>query len=111
MIDWEGLKALEAKSTIGPWEVDHDGDKSLVYVSMPLANTPIADCWSNCQESDAELIATLRNAFPAILAQHEQDQRIIEAAKKMADQVVVYLEGGDTVALDAALAEFDKVTK
>ena len=78
MIDWEGLKELDAK-------------------------TPESNYYLTIFEQQ------LRKNWPAILAQHEQDQRVIEAAKKLADQVVVYLEGGDTVALDAALAEFDRV--
>ena len=70
--------------------------------------------------------------FPAILAQHEQDQRAIEAAKKLRSDFVTAIamresqcrnsdvenEGGNPLNWDktlmkwsATLAEFDKVVK
>ena len=57
------LIELEAKATEGKWLVSHDGDYSLLYVDYPQhgVKLPLAEIYSNMQETDAELIAYLRN--------------------------------------------------
>ena len=50
--------------------------------------------------------------FPAILAQHEADQKVIAAAKRLRDKAHIYLmDGNGDVAVDKAIDEFDKVVK
>ena len=81
MIDWEGLKALEAKA-------------------------------GNSFQGGHQFTNALIASFPAILAQHEQDQRVIAAAKKLRIAITA-LESDENEETEQAyidaLAEFDKV--
>ena len=111
-VDWEGLKALEAKATATPWHAPGLGEvHSTQHYELLLARYPAEWQGSPSEpisetlgEEDAEFISALRNAFPAILAQHERDQRVIAAAERLAITVI----HGPADEIDMALAEYDK---
>lgn len=62
----ERLKELEAKATIGPWRNDFNGD--IWHGGKPR------DWVGRCSDANAALIASARNALPALIA-------VAEAAK------------------------------
>jgi len=72
------LKRLMDAATKGPWLVSHEGDYSLLYVDYPAQGIklPLAEVYSNMQETDAKLIACLVNHAPALA-------ELVEAAEKV----------------------------
>lgn len=64
MVDWEGLKAKYA---------------------------PAEKTWNSCDYQTAveqEFLISIMSHFPAILAAHERDQRVILAAEKLNDYLL-----------------------
>ncbi len=111
-VDWEVLKALAAKAT---HDVDvepctgRNGVKCETYwkmhsVAADGVYTYVAEYPYPNMEHDATFDAALRNAFPAILAAHEKDQRVIAAALAFKDLPNEIRKQN----LFDALAEFDK---
>lgn len=114
-VDWEGLKALEAKATSAPWAWDQRGEKINEWAMGKAfkgvdAEIPIAGFFdgedtvydryvcshedTTCNYNDPHLIAGLRNAFPAILAAHERDQRVIAALGRFVGEIISRDDGG-----------------
>ena len=84
----ERLKELEAKATPGPWEsVDFGVHSERVAIAGRgfLVNDEVDSVY--CHQSDADLIAEMRNALPKLLA-------VVEAADILATHVSGVLELG-----------------
>lgn len=119
-VDWEGLKALEAKATQGNWWFSKIYGDLIDYKDNEFLAGPFRN------DNDALFIAKFREQFPAILAEveqlkmdseakreslehllerHERDQRVIQSAEKL----IYALE--NRTGLDnmlAARVEYDK---
>jgi len=109
-IDWDGLKALESKADKGPWEFE-DADHNQAIATRTKYVAALAGV--TAETDNFQFIVALLNAFPAILAEHERDQRVIAAAEK----ALRYFDStsGSAFSYDkmdtltkAALAECDK---
>ena len=105
----ETLDALEKKATPGPWFADHDGDGSDVMRHVQrqgrtLRDT-VAEIMSERTESDAELIAALRNAYPQIRKDLEEIGALrtaLEEARRENERLRKELRGMEREAREAA---------
>jgi len=71
------LRALHGSSTPGPWEVGVGG--GVVYAREHVPGWGVADVRDGADTglSDAELIAAMRNALPALLGVAEAARRCV----------------------------------
>lgn len=66
-IDIKRLRELMEKATPGPWVQHPQAPRSV--------HQPEYQCWIPALDTDAELIAAMRNALPALLAAWEDAER------------------------------------
>jgi len=116
-VDWEGLKALEAKATQGNWWFSKIYGDLIDYKDNEFLAGPFRN------DNDALFIAKFREQFPAILAEHERYQRLVAAAEKIRDDARALLNNirdnnersvsfcMSMSNLEDALAEYDKAKK
>lgn len=105
--DLSALDALVAGATAGPWETygygrpDMQGGYHLVRQVPPDAHGSLVDCRF---PRDAELIATARTAFPALIAELREARERIAKLEALHDAV----KRGCVADEEVALEEFEK---
>lgn len=79
-LDLDGLEALLAKATPGPWAIDNDEGVPFLTSAASRKHATLARYGVNNENNDADfaLIATLRNAAPQLLAIARKHKALVE---------------------------------
>lgn len=100
MTDLSSLRALCEKATPAPWQTE--GDDTVVIDNS--GDYVCGDPDSYMGEADARFIVAARNALPLLVAELEAARAVVEAARVLLEDVVVFDDAQD--ALAASLDEY-----